>query len=346
MFPFKKKKKQVIAKDKEKAGKALSSLYRSFCRKITSLPDEFQSMREKSKDLAKTNTELGFSYLQQGHINDAVFRFKMALRFNKEYAPAFYGLGSCRYTEDNQEEAADFFRKTLAIDPDYVEAQYMLAMQGGGILPLKMPVSLINEKYSPIAEEYNKYYVGDLNYQAHELVCDAVIDALEDKETKKDILDLGCGTGLCGQLFRERKIAQSLVGVDINADMLNQARAMEFNYKPVYNSLEQQDYMEYLKQAEKKFDVILGACSLHYHKALSDIFGLCKAALSSGGLIGIAVAKSNDKDVELFFDQGCFGYTLSYIEAQAKISGLTCLTSKEAVLYDDCSGYICILKAS
>ena len=61
-----------------------------------------------------------------------------------------------------------------------------------------------------------------LQYTAHQQlhqVTEAVLT--EDPRTTYRILDLGCGTGLCGPLFKP--MASTLIGIDLSEKMIAQA---------------------------------------------------------------------------------------------------------------------------
>ena len=62
-----------------------------------------------------------------------------------------------------------------------------------------------------------------LDYRAPQLVSTAMAEELPKPSASLDILDAGCGTGLCGP--RVRPYARRLVGVDLSSAMLDKARA-------------------------------------------------------------------------------------------------------------------------
>ena len=79
-----------------------------------------------------------------------------------------------------------------------------------------------------------------LSYRAPELVAAALADAGLAADGRFEILDIGCGTGLCGPLLRP--YASRLVGVDLSAGMLAHARQKE-----VYTELVQCELTEFLR---------------------------------------------------------------------------------------------------
>lgn len=321
-------------------------MYASIRGSIESIPGEIQTMREKMKDLAKTNTELGLFHVRSGNYNDAVFRFKMALRFNQNYAPAFYGFGLCRHNEGYEEEAESYFRKALTANPGFVEAQYMLFHYDHKVLPERTPVGVIRERFDNEAATYNETYVGHKDYVGHELVCAEVEKYYADKEVKPDFLDLGCGTGLCGKLLREKRLVGTLTGVDLSLAMLTEARSFVVNYKPVYTTLVDKDYMQYLKGCEEKFDGIIAASSFHYIKDISAVLTACKRVLKPEGMIIFLVAKSAAREVQFLIEHDTFSYSGAYLETAIQAAGLEKVTLSETLIYEGFAGYLVAVKTA
>ena len=99
-----------------------------------------------------------------------------------------------------------------------------------------------------------------------------------DVEASKslDVLDAGCGTGLCGPLIAP--YARRLVGVDLSARMLAQARA-----RNVYDELFKGELTAYLRDSAGAFDVIVSADTLVYFGPLEDVVAAAADALRPGG---------------------------------------------------------------
>ncbi len=72
-----------------------------------------------------------------------------------------------------------------------------------------------------------------------------------------DVLDAGCGTGLCGPLVAP--YARRLTGVDLSAGMLEQAKAKE-----IYDDLVQGELTAFLQGRPGAFDLIVSADTLVY----------------------------------------------------------------------------------
>jgi predicted TPR repeat methyltransferase len=95
-------------------------------------------------------------------------------------------------------------------------------------------------------------------------------------------LDLGCGTGLCGQ--RLRPICQRLTGVDLSANMVAQARA-----RGVYDVVAQADLLGYLAAPHDPCDLVIAADVMIYVGALDAVFAAVRNALVPGGVFAFTV---------------------------------------------------------
>ena len=72
---------------------------------------------------------------------------------------------------------------------------------------------------------------------------------------KKSVLDLGCGTGLCGVQFRDW--ARTLTGVDLSPNMLAKARE-----RGLYDELLQGDAVVAMRERPGRFDLVVASVTV------------------------------------------------------------------------------------
>ena len=107
------------------------------------------------------------------------------------------------------------------------------------------------------------------------------------------MLDLGCGTGLCGPLIAPQ--ADAIDGVDISAAMLEQARKVG-----VYRELIHADLGEFLAATAMRPDLIVAADVFIYVGDLTGIFRSVRRILEPGGCLAFTVEPAAEgKDVQL-----------------------------------------------
>jgi len=132
-----------------------------------------------------------------------------------------------------------------------------------------------------------------------------------------DVLDIGCGTGLCGPLLAP--YARHLVGVDLSRGMLEHARG-----KKVYDELVHAELTAYLRQLDRSFDVIVTADTLVYFGALDDVIAAAASVLRPGGVLVFTV----EEDVEGASDSYClrphgrYTHRAEYVERLLVAAGL------------------------
>src|SRR5262249_8995897 len=101
-------------------------------------------------------------------------------------------------------------------------------------------------------------------------------------ERTLDVLDLGCGTGLCGAQFRPW--ARTLMGVDQSAGMLARARA-----RGIYDELTESDLASALRKYADRFDLIVASDVLLLVGDLAPVFDAVARALHPGGRFAFTV---------------------------------------------------------
>jgi SAM-dependent methyltransferase len=93
------------------------------------------------------------------------------------------------------------------------------------------------------------------------------------------VLDLGCGTGLSGILFRD--FTEYLSGVDLSIEMM--ALALD---KKIYNELSEEDILQFLsKSVTNRWDVIIAASVFIYFGDLCKLFEQIYRVLNINGVV-------------------------------------------------------------
>jgi predicted TPR repeat methyltransferase len=106
-----------------------------------------------------------------------------------------------------------------------------------------------------------------------------------------DVLDLGCGTGLAGAVFRP--LAVRLDGVDLSPAMIEKARA-----KGLYDGLIVGDIETALAAPGRAYDLIVAADTLVYLGDLAALFRGARARLKLEGYFLFTV-EAGTADFEL-----------------------------------------------
>ncbi len=128
----------------------------------------------------------------------------------------------------------------------------------------------------------------ELNYHAPEFIAQKSAEFYQTDTNKKlRILDLGCGTGLCGKYLDSVFKNKEFIGVDLSAKML--AKAEEKN---IYNQLVKGDLLYYLKSNTKLFDLVVSADVFTYFGNLDKTFFLINKSLHQNGVFIFTISKN------------------------------------------------------
>jgi predicted TPR repeat methyltransferase len=228
--------------------------------------------------------------LAAGHYESAIAQRPDWIEARFEYAVLLERKGALR-------EAIGQWQALLALSPGMQDIQFHIAaleqaLSGGGdaaAAPGQAPRSYIEGHFDGYARTYDEHLTKKLDYHGPELLLNAVQGAAVTGPL--DILDLGCGTGLVGELFKP--LAGRLVGIDLSAGMLERAKERE-----IYDQLIRDDLaggLDALKQSS--FDLVLSGDVFTYIGDLGRVFEGVRKVLRSGGMLALiteAAGETND----------------------------------------------------
>jgi len=169
------------------------------------------------------------------------------------------------------------------------------------------PAAYISQLFDQYASYYNQHVTKNLSYQVPLLLRQAMSKYLNDFSKQLNILDLGCGTGLCGVYFRD--LADFLVGVDLSKEMLAQAKALG-----AYDGLCRCNILETIPgQNRAVYDLIIAADVLVYIGELKPLFSILCTALRPHGRIAFTVEDTTEQAFVLQ-NSGRFAHAAAYIQ--------------------------------
>jgi predicted TPR repeat methyltransferase len=129
-----------------------------------------------------------------------------------------------------------------------------------------------------------------------------------------EILDLGCGTGLMGEVVRDW--ASRLDGVDISPAMISKARL-----RKIYNELHVADLCSWLAESRRLYDIVFAADTLVYLGDLTLVFRGVSQGLADDGLFLFTVEKISGHGFDLG-PKRRWRHSEAYVRAEAERAGL------------------------
>ncbi|WP_331313456.1 class I SAM-dependent DNA methyltransferase [Methylobacterium mesophilicum] len=194
----------------------------------------------------------------------------------------------------------------------------------GDGLPVLSP-AYIRALFDGYAPRFERHLVEGLGYVGPQLVRDALP---RDPERFAVALDLGCGTGLMGEVVRDR--VDHLTGIDLSPGMLALARAKTSRGRPLYERLVAGDVAAVLADMpEASVDLCLAADVLIYVADLASFLSGVGRVLRPGGL-GAFTVQSHDGSGSVLGEDGRYAHAEAHIAAMAPARGLEMLTARPA----------------
>jgi predicted TPR repeat methyltransferase len=288
--------------------------------------DEAYARLVRARELAPTNPlihyRLGLLFVDTGRPGEALEALDAALALQPDNARAHNNRGSALQMLDREAEAESAFRRALDLDPDleppYINLGHLLEQRGNvrdaaelyeraiargldaalfghhiaaayGRSTDRAPDSWVRATFDNFASNF-EVKLQELQYDVPRQLA-AMLTA--HAAGPLDMLDLGCGTGLCGVALAHRK--RYLVGVDLSPKMLGQARLRD-----LYDELHASEIHAWLREATTaRFDAAIAADVLIYIGVLEELFRDVARVLRSGGWFAFSTEESPIQDFTL-----------------------------------------------
>lgn len=270
-------------------------------------------------DLAKTLTALS-SY------ESAAESYRCSLEIEPKSGPARQHYASVLRQLGRIDEARSVLEGWKSLAPDDPISRHLLAALTGDQVPQRAADNVVRGLFDEFADSFDET-LARLDYHAPELVSAAVMACRSDGPPVEDILDAGCGTGLCGVLLRPQ--AKRLVGVDLSHGML--ARAHE---RSVYDELFEDELTRFLLVRPNAFDIIASSDTFNYFGVLDELLRVAAKALRPGGHLVFTLEREQDADPHPWHLQsnGRYNHSEQYCRAAIDGTGLTLVSLNEGTL--------------
>jgi predicted TPR repeat methyltransferase len=217
---------------------------------------------------------LGHLLASQGRHEEALQEYCKALALKPADAQSRRVAALALCTLGRMEAAARLYRECLADEPDHPLPRHYLAACTGEAVPERASDAYVVATFDAFAGSFDAR-LEQLTYRAPGLVAETVAALCGPPRAALDVLDAGCGTGLCGPLLAP--FARRLEGVDLSGGMLAQARA-----RGCYHALHQAELCAWLAERPRAYNLIACADTLCYFGPLEGVARAACAALRAG----------------------------------------------------------------
>ncbi|MBP0596768.1 tetratricopeptide repeat protein [Herbaspirillum sp. LeCh32-8] len=227
-------------------------------------------------------------------------------------------LGTSYYFLGRIGEAEQLCRQWLLEEPGNPVAEHMLAAYGGR-LTAAAPVGYVEKRFDDYADHFDVNLVQQLGYRGPEVVAGLLEKIGMNGEGKQlDVLDIGCGTGLCAPVLAP--LARRLDGVDLSENMLRHAAA-----RGLYTQLDKAEAAGWMAQLQVQYDVVVACDVVIYCGRLEALFAAVRHALRDGGwfVFTAEAAEDAEEDGYLLHPSGRYRHHAAYVERCLRESGFS-----------------------
>ena len=307
---------------------------------------------------AQTHFKLANACKEQVKLAEAERHYLAALALDPRYAEAHNNLGAAQQLMQRTREAVASYRSAIAAKPGLSEPYLNLGRllqelgQGGearacyaqalaeglepgvfrhlldaadGASTAQAPSAYVRATFDSFAQQFDRHLAETLDYHVPEMLSSAV-RALSPS-APMDILDLGCGTGRCGDCLRD--LARRLVGVDLAPKMLDVARG-----RGCYSDLAEAEVGQYLAtQARASFDLVVAADVLIYIGDIGQLMREVARVLRPCGRFAFSIEQPSQACDSYRLEQsGRYAQSLAYVRRLARERNLTERSCQEVAI--------------
>ncbi len=310
-----------------------SETYRNFgvlLRRIGKIPEAIETL-EQAAELDPNSTEvwhnLGVTYMATEQNEKAADAFEKCVEqgLNPQLNAVWHARILCAM--GREEAALVHLERYLKKSPDDPVARHHVNAIRGEAMD-KVPEDYVRQHFNAFSRSFDDV-LETLDYRAPQLVGEQIDAWRGDAPPAAYVLDLGCGTGLCGPLIA--KHCEKLVGVDLSPKMLQKAADLN-----AYHELHEDDLVRFMEQIDQgSVSFAISADTLNYLGDLGPLMEQVARTLMPGGVLTATFEEGRDDVPETGYSlqsHGRYCHARSYLHETIENAGLQIHASRDAVL--------------
>lgn len=256
---------------------------------------------------------LGRLLAARGRVTEAIACHARALELEPRHAGTRRHLVAAYAATGETDRALGLLRDWVRAEPDSPAARHLLAAVSGQDVPDRASDRYVASLFDAFAASFD-HKLARLDYRVPGLMAEAVAAAYPVPCGDLNILDAGCGTGLCGPALRP--YALSLAGIDLSGRMLEKAAQ-----RACYDRLDQGELTAHLAALRQACDLVICADTLCYFGDLAPAFAAAHGALRPGGRLIFSTEESPGEGFTLHA-HGRYSHARAFVERGLAGAGL------------------------
>jgi len=186
----------------------------------------------------------------------------------------------------------------------------------------------VEELFDVFASDFDNI-LAELQYDSPQLIAQNLYEFYSRKNHQNlQILDVGCGSGLCGQAIKKYIKNCQITGVDISQKMLDKA-----SEKKVYYRLLKEDITDCFSSVKCVFDVIVSSDVFTYFGSLDSLFKNIADSILSNGIFSFTYSLNNENENDFFLmPSSRFVHSPKYVEKLLQKNKFAILKNEEKIL--------------
>lgn len=287
----------------------------------------FDRALSQQADFPDALSSRGSALLELGRPDDALADFDRVIALLPDHAITWNNRGNALAQMRRLEESLASYDRALQLVPYLPQA---IENRENALFELKRmtrcPAGYMRNLFDNFAPAYDQTMLQGLGYRAHMHVRTLADRVLPPGAAQLRALDLGCGTGLVGDAFRDLVRGGRLDGIDIAPNMIETARG-----RGLYDELILGDLETILHTPGRTYELVLAADTMIYLGDLKPALTGVAKRLDPGGLYIFAV-ESKDGDGWEQTPANRFRHSESYVRSVAAEAGLDVIDIMPCVL--------------
>lgn len=290
--------------------------------------DRFENALTHYQELQKKNClevediyNMGVASAALGQLSEAISYYQQVLTQDDSHNAALNNLAAIYIRLGQRSEAINLLQRALQFKPRDTTSQFMLDVLTNNKQNSTASQDYVRNLFNNYALYYEQHLQKILQYSVPKKSFE-ILRTLGFNQFKQ-VLDLGCGTGLSGIALRE--CSMKITGIDLSQKMLAQARV-----KNIYNDLFESDIISFLRNDAQSYDLIQALDVLPYFGELDELLDAIIPRLCEKGILLLSAEISEEKPWEIQ-DSMRFCHYPDYIHTLLEPRGLKVLHRSNVV---------------